>query len=230
MTDRSGCEETRQVLPELAAGVAPAEDRAKALRHLAVCRRCHRELEVQTALIDELLQLAPERQPPAGFEASVLKPMLHRQRPRRLRNAILLAASIILVAALSGGLSGDAVWHRTESDRRIADAYRRTLAVAHGQYLRAVPVVGAATAAPEGYVFAYQGSPSWVFVTMTAARRPGTYEVDLTTREGRAVELGRITVREGRGTWGATIPVAVHDILVLRFHASPGRDLLARFS
>lgn len=64
MTDRSGCEETRQVLPELAAGVAPAEDRAKALRHLAVCRRCHRELEVQTALIDELLQLAPERQPP----------------------------------------------------------------------------------------------------------------------------------------------------------------------
>ncbi|GAA4590623.1 hypothetical protein GCM10023194_47870 [Planotetraspora phitsanulokensis] len=93
----------------------------------------------------------------------------------------------------------------------------------------AVPVVGEATAAPEGYVFAYQGSPTWVLVTMTAARRPDAYEVDLTTRDGRKVKLGNMTVQDGRGTWGATIPVAVHDILVLRFH-TPGRDLLARFS
>jgi hypothetical protein len=227
MTDRPGCEETRQILPELAAGVAPAEERAKALRHLAGCGRCHRELEAQTALADELLQLVPERQPPAGFEASVLAPMLRRgRRGRRLRNAILLAASIILVAALSGG----AVWHQTESDRRVADAYRKTLAVAHGRYLRAVPVVGEATAPPEGYVFAYQGSPPWMFVTITAARRPGAYQVALTTHEGREIELGSMTVRpDGRGTWGATIPVAVHDVLVLRFHSSSGRDLLARF-
>lgn len=225
MADRPGCEETRLVLPELAAGVASAEERAAALRHLAGCGRCHRELEAQTALVDELLRLVPERQPPAGFEASVLTPMLRRRRPRRLRNAILVAASIVLVAVLSGV----AVWHHTATDRRVATEYRKTLAVAHGQYLRAVPVVGNGAVAPEGYVFAYQGSPPWVFVTMTASRWPGTYQVALTTREGRAFGLGSVTVRAGTGSWGTTLPVSVHDVFVLRFHPPAGPDLLARF-
>ncbi|WP_372510260.1 zf-HC2 domain-containing protein [Actinomadura madurae] len=89
MTDSPACAETRRLLPELAAGVAPAEERARALRHIAGCGRCHRELEAQTALVDELLRLVPERQPPAGFEAAALAPMLRRaaapapaQRPR----------------------------------------------------------------------------------------------------------------------------------------------------
>lgn len=228
MTDRPGCAETRQVLPELAAGVASPEERAKALGHLAGCGRCHRELEAQTAVIDELLQLVPERQPPAGFEASVLAPMQHRRRPRRLRAAILLAVSILVVAGLSAG----AVWRQTESDRRLADGYRKTLAVAHGRYLRTVPVDGAdgngATRA--GYVFAYQGSPAWLFVTMTAARQSGAYQVVLTTREGREVRLGTMAVRDDRGAWGTTVPVAVHDILVMRFNGPAGQEMLARFS
>lgn len=227
MTDRPGCAETRQVLPELAAGVAPAEERAAALRHLAGCGRCHRELEAQTALIDELLHLVPERQPPAGFEASVLAPMMRRGRSRRLRTALVLAASVLLAAALSAG----AVWRHTEGDRRLADGYRRTLAVAHGKYLRTVPVSGvdAATTTPAGYVFAYQGSPAWLFVTMTAASRPGAYQITLTTRDGRELGLGSMTVRDGRGAWGTTMPVAVHDILVVRFEPPAGGGFVAHF-
>ncbi len=227
MTDRPGCAETRQVLPELAAGVAKAEDRAAALRHLAGCGRCHRELEAQAALVDELLSLVPERQPPAGFEASVLAPMMRRTRPRRLHTVLLVAASILLAAALSGG----AVWHQTEGDRRLADGYRKTLAVAHGKYLRTVPVdgLGGERATPAGYVFAYQGSPAWLFVTMTAAHRPGAYQITLTTRDGRELGLGTMTVRDDRGAWGTTVPVAVHDILVVRFKPPDGGEFLARF-
>jgi uncharacterized Zn-binding protein involved in type VI secretion len=225
MTDRPGCAATRQVIPELSAGVAPAEERAKALRHLAGCGRCHRELEAQTALIDELLWLVPERQPPAGFEASVLAPLLHRRRPQRLRTAILLAASALLIAGLAAG----AVWKQAESDRQLADSYRKTLAVAHGKYLRTVPVNGDG-AAPAGYVFAYQGSPAWLFVTMTAARQPGSYQMTLTTRDGRKVTLGSMAVQDDRGAWGTTVPVAVHDILVMRFTGPADHELLARFS
>jgi hypothetical protein len=213
-----------QVIPELAAGVAPPEARAAALRHLTGCGRCHRELEAQTALIDELLQLVPERQPPAGFEASVLAPMLRRRRPRRLRAATLLAASFLLVAALAGGT----VWKQTESDRKVADSYRKTLAVAHGRYLRTVPVNGDDTT-PAGYVFAYQGSPAWLFVTMTAACQPGSYRMSLTTRDGQQITLGAMAVKDERGAWGTTVPVAVHDILVMRFNGPAGHQFLARF-
>ena len=223
MTDRPECAQTRQVLPELAAGVASPDERAAALRHLAGCGRCHRELEAQTALVDELLRLVPERQPPAGFEAATLAPMLRRHRPKRLRNALLLAAAAVLVAATAGG----AVWQKTASDRQLADGYRRALAVAHGSYLRTVPVTGVSTE-PAGYVFAYQGSPAWLFVTMTAVDRPGAYRVSLTTREGRDVTPGSMTVKDGRGSWGTTVPIAIRDIVVMRFHG-PSGDLLAQF-
>ncbi|WP_433475257.1 anti-sigma factor family protein [Spirillospora sp. CA-142024] len=223
MTDRPECAETRQVLPELAAGVAPPEERARALRHLAGCGRCHRELEAQTALVDELLQLVPERQPPAGFEAATLAPMLRRERPRRLRNTLALAASALLVA----GAAGAAVWQKTSDDRQLADSYRKTLSVAHGRYLRTVPVDGDG-AKPSGYVFAYQGSPAWLFVTMTSVREPGAYQITLTTQEGRDVSLGTMTVKNEQGSWGTTVPVTVHDILLMRFHG-PSGDLLAHF-
>lgn len=224
MTDRTACSETQQIIPELAAGVAPPQARAKALRHLAGCGRCHRELESQTALIDELLQLAPERQPPAGFEASVVTPMLRRRRPRRLRTVILMAASFLLVAVLAGGT----VWQRTGSDRRLADGYRKTLAVAHGKYLRVIPVNGDDTT-PAGDVFAYQGSPAWLFVTMTAAHQPGSYRMTLTTRDGQQINLGSMAVKDDRGAWGTTVHVALYEILVIRFDGPAGNQYLARF-
>lgn len=224
MTDRPGCAETRQVIPDLAAGVVPAEERAEALRHLARCGRCHRELEAQTAIVDELLGLVPERQPPAGFEARVLAPLQRKRRPRRLR-AVALPAALVLIAA---GTAGGAVWRHTAADRELAGTYRRTLAVAHGRYLRTVPVDGGDTA-PAGYVFAYQGSPTWLFVTLTAAHGSGPCRMSLTTRDGREIDLGTMDIRDDRGSWGTTIPVAVHDILVMRFSGPAGRQSLARF-
>ncbi|MCP9952451.1 hypothetical protein [Actinomadura madurae] len=77
-------------------------------------------------------------------------------------------------------------------------------------------------------MFAYQGSPAWLFVTMTAARSPGAYQVSLTTREGRNVALGSMNVEDAQGSFGRTVPVSVHDILVMRFQG-PSGELLARF-
>ncbi|WP_395103678.1 anti-sigma factor family protein [Actinomadura sp. SCN-SB] len=226
MTDRPACAGTRPLLPELAAGIASAEERARSLRHLAGCGRCHRELEAHTALVDELLLLAPERQPPAGFEAAVLAPMTQRRGPRRrrLRDAALLAAAAVLIAATSAG----SVWRQTEDDRALADGYRETLAVAKGRYLKTVAIDGAGST-PAGYVFAYQGTPAWLFVTMPGDLRQGDYRITLTSRDGRTVPLGTMTVRPGGGSWGRTIPLDVHDILVLRIHDPGGGELLARF-
>jgi hypothetical protein len=234
MTDRPGCAETRALLPELAAGTASAEERATALRHLAGCGRCHRELEAQTALVDELLLLAPERQPPPGFEAAVLAPMTRsrrakQSRPARLVRRLRTAALLAVAAAVVAGVTGGAVWRHTEYDRRLAGSYRETLAVANGRYLRTVPVTGTSTV-PVGYVFAYQGSPAWLFVTMTGERRRGDYRITLTTRDGGGVPLGTMTVRNDQASWGGTIRIAINDILVIRFQGPAGHELLARFA
>jgi anti-sigma-K factor RskA len=67
-----GCDRTRELAAELALGILDGEERAQALRHLAECPECRRAVEELTAVADELLMLAPEREPPAGFESRVL--------------------------------------------------------------------------------------------------------------------------------------------------------------
>jgi hypothetical protein len=55
--------------------------RAQALAHLAGCAACRRELDDAAVAVDELLLLAPEQEPPAGFDARVLTE-LTQSRPR----------------------------------------------------------------------------------------------------------------------------------------------------
>ena len=92
MTDRADCQEVRELLPELAAGVASGEQRARALAHLTGCPDCRQELQEAATLVDELmLVLAPEHEPSAGFESRLLaalplaRPRHHRRPTRRLR-------------------------------------------------------------------------------------------------------------------------------------------------
>ncbi|MEN3283836.1 MAG: hypothetical protein V7607_4976, partial [Solirubrobacteraceae bacterium] len=66
------CDRTRELAAELALGILDGEHRAQALRHLAECPECRHAVEELTAVADELVMLAPEREPPAGFESRVL--------------------------------------------------------------------------------------------------------------------------------------------------------------
>src|SRR5881396_2165251 len=137
MTDQR-CDEIRAVIPELAAGVASGDVRADALAHIAGCAACRRELEEVSGTLDELLLLAPEREPPAGFDLRVLN-RIGDTAPRRrplLRTALVLAAAALVVAGAAAGLT----WTRSADDRNLADQYRDTLAVGHGSFLRAADI------------------------------------------------------------------------------------------
>ena len=186
-------------------GVASGDDRARALKHLAGCADCRRELEDVTATVDELLLLAPEHEPPPGFDARVLSamqpPATRQHRPR----VLLAVAAAAAVAVLGAGLA----WWQGSDDRDLADQYRDTLAVADGEYLRAgnLTVDGIST----GNVFAYEGKPSWVFVTVEGAKS-GTYHVELVTSDGQSRWLGLCKVRDGSGSWGTTVDVPVGSV------------------
>jgi hypothetical protein len=231
MIDMPRCAEVRDLIGELAAGVASGEERARALAHLATCRDCRQELELATAVVDELVLLAPEREPPLGFESRVLaalEPEPSRSTPpsrrRRLATVALRAAALVLVAALAAG----GTWWRTADDRHLAAGYRQTLAVANGRYLAAARL-STPTLPDVGTVFAYQGTPSWIVVTMVAAPWSGTYQVRLITTDDHPIDVGLCTITDGTGSYGTAIDVSVYDIRAVQLVRAGVPTITARF-
>jgi Putative zinc-finger len=219
------CAETRELIPELAAGVAAGDERARALGHLSGCPACRRELAATAEIVDELLLLVPEQQPPAGFESSVLARLTPAAPPRRhLRPRLLWAASIVAVAVFAAG----AVWWQTTDDRELASAYRHTLTVAHGHGLSAAPLLLAGDG-ETGTVFAYDGSPSWIYVTFRSAPPQGRYDVRLLTKDGRRLALRPFTARPGATAWGSTIQVPIQQIQKIEFMRSNVPIMTASF-
>jgi hypothetical protein len=220
------CAEARDLFPELAAGVAAGDERARALGHLSGCPACRREFAATAEVIDELLWLVPEHDPPAGFESSVLARLTPAAPPgrRRRRPRLQWAASIAAVAALAAG----AVWWQTADDRELASNYRHTLAVAHGHDLSAAPLL-LAGGAETGTVFAYDGSPSWIYVTFRSVPPHGTYDVHLLTKDGRRLGLRPFTAKPGGTAWGSTITVPIQQIQKIEFIRSKVPIMTASF-
>jgi hypothetical protein len=218
-------DEVRELVAELAMGVAPGGARAAALAHIATCADCRTRLEETTALVDELLLLAPEHEPPAGFETRVLTALTDRG-PLRRRRATWLAAAAAAVLVALGSATAVTRWVDAD-DRRLAEQYRQTLQVADGSYLRAA-VLTSGSGSGAGHVFAYQGKPSWVFMTVEGAPS-GDYDVTLVTRDGRVHSIGECWVRDGRGSWGTTVDAPVDAIDRIEMSGDGGPTLTAEF-
>jgi hypothetical protein len=223
MSDSQVCHEVRALMPELATNVASGEVRAWALAHLAGCAECTRELAEVVGTVDALLLLAPPREPPAGFEAAVLGSLEPRPPRHRVRNRLLVAAALVLVAGIATGVT----WWRGADDRVAADEYRDVLSLADGSHLRAADLTSETTGS--GTVFAYEGQPSWMF--MTVADTPaGTYHVRVVTDEGRSRWIGTCTVRDGTGSWGTTIADPAGSIDRIEMYGDGLPTLVADFS
>lgn len=212
MSNEMSCRDVGELASELALGIATAEERARSVEHLAGCASCRKRLDELSGVADDLLLLAPPHEPPIGFETRVLE-RIHSSRqspPRRFSSArmaaALAAAALLLIVAAAG-----AVLRVTSADRELASSYRRTLAVADGEYFSAKPLYGQGKKA-SGHVFGYQGSPSWIFVLVSEPALSGRFQVHLQTTGGRRVALGTMYVKHGEGSWGSAIPLDLHDI------------------
>lgn len=217
MDDTNDCRDVRPLLPELAAGAAAGDDRSRALDHVAGCAVCREELAELTKTADAVLLLAPSTEPPVGFESRVLARLGGRDGTRiRRRRATLALAAALLTAVLSGAIFEQ--W-RSVDDRRLADQYRETLAVANGRYFKAAPITSA-DAQPAGTVFLYQGNPSWVLITITAAPADGPYGVLVIDTSGGAHLIGTCQVTGHTVTAGYQLPLPVAQIRQVRLHAA----------
>jgi hypothetical protein len=163
---------------------------------------------------DELLLLASSREPPVGFESRVVGRLTGRPPTARRRWLVAIAAA----AALAAALTATGFHLATDQDQELAARYRHTLQPANGQYFGAVPLRDAG-GHQAGSLFGYQGSPPWVFVTVSSPQRLRHLHGP---RDGRRLQLGMLTVADGRGSWDRALPVALRDIARVRLVRSDG--------
>src|SRR3954452_19634464 len=102
------CAEMDPLAPEIALGIVTGDERATALVHLEDCPLCRQLVDDLSAVADDLLLLAPEAEPPIGFEAraaariaaaatpgtagAVPTPLESARRPRRAHRLVAVAA------------------------------------------------------------------------------------------------------------------------------------------
>jgi hypothetical protein len=209
MMSALGCAEVRDLAPELALGVLGGADRAEALLHVDRCPRCRAHINELSETADALGLLAPEAEPPTGFEKRLLHAM-GVERHRGWRGIVLsrwaaaaAVAALLVAGSLVGGLAGLGIigGHRS----RISTEYVEAIRKMGGKSLKAAPMVGN-TGKASGEAFAYHGKSSWVFVSVDYNSMPsGTYTVFLDDATGQHA-LGSIKVADGSGTLGIKAP------------------------
>jgi len=217
------CERLRDLGAEIALGIGDGEDRAWALQHLSECPDCRARIERLSAVADELTMLAPAVEPPAGFEARVVDvvtgPARASKRSRRRRWALPLGAAVAAAACAAA-----VVWIALGNDRKLADSYRETLAVAHGEYFDAAPIE-LPGGQPVGYVYGYQGRTSWVVAIVYDGVPGGRYQLQLVTRDGRKLPLRSLEVSGGRGSIGGATPVDYDSLAEVRLLDPAGHEV-----
>jgi hypothetical protein len=214
------CARLREMAPEIALGIADGEDRAWALDHVTDCPHCRDRIERMATVADELLMLAPLAEPPAGFEERVtgaIEPPRRRAWPR-LRVAIPAFAAAAIAAA--------AVWFALADDRQLADSYRDTLAVAHGERFAAAPVT-MADGTDVGYVYGYQGRASWVFAVLYDCPWDGSYQLEGVTADGDSVPISPIEITDGHGSVGKVTSVDYDSLTEVRMIDDNGHVVAA---
>lgn len=105
MTGPAGCARIDGLAEEFALGLLDGADRATVVAHLEGCRACGTRVAMLAEAGEHLLLVAPEVEPPVGFEqrvldqlGSVTAPVLERRRRRRwLVTAAGIAAAALLV-------------------------------------------------------------------------------------------------------------------------------------
>jgi hypothetical protein len=188
-----GCEQVREVAPELALGVLGGAERAEALIHLGGCARCQAYVAELTEAGDALALVVPEREPPPGFEHRVLE-ALDAGRHRSRRRVIALVAAVAAAVAI---LSITAV--------RVIDARRDDGATPSA--LVQARMVSDSTGAPAGWAYVSGGRS--VTLSVDYGLEAGNYAISVRPSRGDPVVIGDMEVTGNRGMWSGTSQVDI---------------------
>ncbi len=204
-----GCAQVRDLAPELALGVLGGADRAEVLLHVDRCPACRAHVNELSETVDALALLAPEAEPPAGFEKRLLHAM-GVERHRGWRGLLLsrwaaaaAVAALLLAGSTMGALASLGIIGGHKSG--ISTEYVETLKKLGGTSVKGAPMIGV-SGKQTGEAFAYHGKSSWVFVSVDYNSMPsGSYSVVLDDTHGPH-RLGTIDIVDGHGALGVPAP------------------------
>ena len=186
------CADVRELAPELALGILGGAERAEVVLHVNGCARCQAYVAELTEAADAIPQLVPEAEPPAGFEARVLRRLGADRRRGRRR----WVASIAAVAAAVAIFSITVVRVIESGDTNSTD-----VAVPATQAPKPVAVAMESTAQQLPAGWAYVSDAHGVAVTVSYGVPSGGYAVQVKSPDGRAETLGTMTIDGNHGSW-----------------------------
>jgi hypothetical protein len=224
MTDNPAHQETRALAAELAMDVATGVERGRALAHLEVCRECRSLVGDMAEAKDEVLLLAPEREPSAGFESRTLTHLARLSRPTRApRWRRILSLSVAASVAAAAGVGG--AWLATRSDRQAAALFRTALERADGTYL-GVEVLRRPDGTRVGHLAVYLGRPSWIFAVLDEGSPVGTFDVEIVGPSGDRRPAGALTIETDRRGAGLVLPPGLERVAAVVLVPRGGGDPL----
>lgn len=217
MAEELGCALIRDELPEFALGVLSGPGREIVIDHLSNCSACSAEAEAMVRATDLLFRLAPEADPPPGFEVRLLERHEQSLRSRAARNRrdgrrvrTVLAATAAALALLAGVGIGMLV-SGTGPSRSGAVAMRSAELASDGHDV--------------GNVVVESGHPAWLFMTVDYGSWSGRVSCIVTMRGGSRMSVGSFMILDGYGGWAAPLPVPARMVTGARLEAASGKPL-----
>ncbi|HEY3671551.1 MAG TPA: zf-HC2 domain-containing protein [Acidimicrobiia bacterium] len=187
------CAQVRELAPELALGILSGAERAEVVLHVNGCARCQAYVAELTEAADAIPQLAPEAEPPVGFEARVLQRLDAGER--RTRRRWIAAVAAVAAAAMIVSITVVRVIESNDSTSARQEATPITPAP------KPVAVPMQLTAAPLPAGWAYVSDGHGVAVSVSYGMESGGYTVQVKSPSGRAENIGTMTVSDNHGSW-----------------------------
>ena len=221
MTDPSvSCELFDDGVDELALGLVDEPERGRLLAHAAECPRCQTRLDELVVLGERLLLVAPEVEPPAGFEERALErmgvqpgPAGHQGRWRRRTATAAVAVAAVAVLALTIGM---ALGRSMTSEPSPVASRSGVIVAASGTHIGTATLLSAPR--PHLLVSVPQPRPG-----------PGLRTCELELADGRRVSVGTWTYGEiASGIWAVGLDPGLLDAVAMHVVAEDGSVLADR--
>ena len=189
-------------LVEFALGILDGRARSALVEHVATCPECQERLQELSATADLLMYVPVGVEPPLGFESSILEriraaePPATRLRPRRGR--VLAAAAAVVAVSFGLGWTLNHALAKPSAPAQASGAMKEHVLEAGGRDV--------------GTVYAYAGTPAWMFVTVKDHGAPATVRCTIVTTSGARRFIGTFALSHGSGSWGADLPVSATSV------------------
>jgi anti-sigma factor RsiW len=211
-----GCDELADVAAELALGVLTGRERAEALAHLEQCPSCRENVRQLTTTGEELLELLPTIEPPAGFETRVMDRLgltpataqPETRQPGRTRRLLTVAA--VVAGIVVAGVGGWGLHAATSSPATSPLSSAALLTASHQS---------------AGTIYVYNGASRWLYMSVDMPSGDGTVVCQLVSADGHVTTIGSFQLTHGYGYWGSPEPSAAGQPATARLIGPDGTVL-----